>query len=138
MDQSNGHHSPPAAQFPILTDRQQVAASVVLGVCILVMFTSWGLRKLRREHMIDVERPFERRQIELTIDLNQATWPELTLLPEISETMARRIVEYRDIKGRFESLDELKQVRGIGPRTFQQLRPYLEPVQPIPVTASQP
>ncbi len=138
MEHSNGHHSPPDTQFSILTDRQQLAASLVLGVCILVMFTSWGLRKLRREHIIDVDRPFERRQVELTIDLNQATWPELTLLPEISETMARRIVEFRDMKGRFQSLDELKQVRGIGPRTFQQVRPYLDSIQPIPVTASQP
>lgn len=120
----------------VLTERQQYASAVVLVFCLAVMLANWGVRWLRGDRMIDIERPFERKSIELMLDLNQASWPELTLLPEISETMARRVVEYRDVQGPFESLEQLKQVRGIGPRTFEQVLPYLKPIAPIPATVS--
>jgi len=123
------------ASFSVLTDRQQVAAATILAICLLVMLATVGSRYLQRQQMIDIERPFEARNIELRIDLNQATWPELTLLPEVSETMARRIVEFREINGRFDSLDEIKQVSGIGPRTFELIQPYFEPLPNIPATA---
>ena len=126
------------ASFSVLTDRQQVAAATILAVCLLVMLTIAGMRYARRQKMIDIERPFEARQIELQIDINHATWPELTLLPEVSETMARRIMEYREIKGQFDSLDEIKQVKGIGPRTFELIQPYFEPLPNIPATAKVP
>lgn len=137
MDQSNGQRSVVDFQSRLLTERQQLAASLILVICLSLMLLSWGMRSMRQERMIDIERPFERRKVELVIDVNHATWPELTLLPEISETMARRIVEYREIQGRFETLEDLKHVRGIGPRTFEQVQPYLSPIQPIPATASQ-
>lgn len=124
------------AVFSVLTDRQQVAAASILALCIIVMLATAVLRYARREKRINIERPFEARKIELRIDLNRATWPELTLLPEVSETMARRIVEFREIHGQFDSLDEIKQVHGIGPRTFELIQPYFEPLPNIPATAN--
>jgi len=59
------------------------------------------------------------------MDLNQATWPELATLPGIGEVTAKSIVEYRDRQGPFQKLDELLQVRGVGPKTLDQVTPYL-------------
>lgn len=49
------------------------------------------------------------------LDLNAAAEEELTALPGIGEALARRIVEYREANGPFESVEELTEVSGIGP-----------------------
>jgi len=49
------------------------------------------------------------------LDLNAASEEELTALPGIGEELARRIVEYREANGPFESVEELTEVSGIGP-----------------------
>ena len=118
----------------LLTDRQQLAAGGILFVCLVVMLGIAITRQFRGDRLINIERPFTPRRIEFRIDVNEAEWPELTLLPEVSETLARRIIEFREEQGRFESLDELQQVRGIGPRTLEQIQPYLEPLGPSEVS----
>ncbi|MCS7065999.1 MAG: helix-hairpin-helix domain-containing protein [Fimbriimonadales bacterium] len=59
------------------------------------------------------------------VDLNRATAEELEALPGIGPVLAARIVEYRQMRGRFQSVDELLEVRGIGPKRLEQLRPYV-------------
>ena len=49
------------------------------------------------------------------LDLNAAAEEELTALPGIGEALARRIVEYREANGPFESVEALTEVSGIGP-----------------------
>lgn len=112
----------------ILTRRHQQATGWLTLVLILFLASHWILEFRRRGKMINVERPFESKPIQLLIDLNSAEWPELTLLPDVSETMARRIVEFRDTNGRFESIDQLQQVSGIGPVTYARVKRYLSPV----------
>jgi len=59
------------------------------------------------------------------VDLNAAGAPELDALPGIGPVLAQRIVDYRTSKGRFASVDDLRQVEGIGPKKFEQLKPLL-------------
>ncbi len=56
------------------------------------------------------------------ININTATEYELDQLPGIGATYARRIVEYRQIHGRFRRIDEIKNVRGIGDKRFEDIR----------------
>jgi competence protein ComEA len=42
--------------------------------------------------------------------------------------MARRIVESRQATGEFRDHDDLRRVRGIGPRTLEKMKPYLLPM----------
>ncbi|MGV3605115.1 MAG: ComEA family DNA-binding protein [Planctomycetaceae bacterium] len=69
----------------------------------------------------------------MQIDINSADWPELALLPDIGETMAKRIAEDRKEKGKFSSPQDLARVKGIGPKTVENLAPY---VAPIPVSGT--
>src|SRR5690606_1678075 len=56
------------------------------------------------------------------IDLNEATLEELQALPGIGPGLARRIVEERERRGPFTSLEDLARVRGIGPARVDALR----------------
>jgi competence protein ComEA len=58
------------------------------------------------------------------VNVNTATAEELEMLPGIGPSKARAILAARQEKGRFESLDELEGVKGIGLSTVEQLRPY--------------
>ena len=56
------------------------------------------------------------------ININTATASQLTALNGIGETKAAAIVEYREQHGRFTSVDELLNVRGIGEKTLANIR----------------
>lgn len=57
------------------------------------------------------------------VNLNTATAAELESLPGVGPVLAQRIVEYRDQHGGFRTVDELKDVPGIGEATFRELEP---------------
>jgi competence protein ComEA len=57
------------------------------------------------------------------LNLNTATADQLEELPGVGPVLAQRIVEYRDQQGGFQSVDELRDVPGIGDAIFRQLEP---------------
>jgi len=59
------------------------------------------------------------------LDLNLATVDDLTLIPSVGPKTAASIIEYRDNKGGFNKLEDLTQVRGIGPATLGKLKVFL-------------
>ncbi len=73
------------------------------------------------------------RTAQFQVDVNSAGWPELSQLPGIGEALARRIVESREQQGPFADHQELRRVRGIGPRTLERISPFL---RPMPQTAN--
>jgi competence protein ComEA len=60
--------------------------------------------------------------IDRVININTATAAELELLPGIGPAMAQRIVEHREARGPFRSVNELERVPGVGARTVERLR----------------
>jgi competence protein ComEA len=61
------------------------------------------------------------------LSLAQASQEQLEELDGIGPTLAKRILEYRDENGGFRSLDELKEVEGIGEKRFESLREAVTP-----------
>ena len=59
------------------------------------------------------------------LDLNQASVAELTQVPGINHKVAHEIVALRFRKGGFSKLENLCEVKGIGPATVRRLKPYL-------------
>ena len=59
------------------------------------------------------------------IDINKASQEELEKLPGIGKVLAARIIEYRNVHGRFRSVEELLNIRGIGEKTLEKIRPYI-------------
>jgi competence protein ComEA len=59
------------------------------------------------------------------VDLNHATGPELETLPGVGPATATAILEHRARAGPFTSVEQLMDVRGIGPAKLEQLRPLV-------------
>ncbi|MYV96959.1 ComEA family DNA-binding protein [Streptomyces sp. SID3343] len=58
------------------------------------------------------------------LDLNTATAEQLEQLPGVGPVLARQILEKRmQLGGRFASIDQLRQIRGIGDRKFADIKP---------------
>jgi len=75
------------------------------------------------------------------VDLNTASWTLLRYVAGITERIALNIVSFRDANGRFQSRAQLKEVSGIGPKTFEQAAGFLrirEGSQPLDSTAVHP
>ena len=63
-----------------------------------------------------------------SFDLNEADHAQLLQLPGVGENLAQRIEAYRAEHNGFRDVDELRQVRGIGPKLLEKLRPFLRVV----------
>lgn len=62
---------------------------------------------------------------EKTVNLNTASADEIaSTLPGIGPSKAKSIVEYREAIGGFKSVDELLEIKGIGEKILERIRPY--------------
>lgn len=61
------------------------------------------------------------------VSLNTATADQLDTLPGVGPVLAQHIIDYRTQHGGFRSVDELREVNGIGDRRFADLRNFVRP-----------
>ena len=59
------------------------------------------------------------------LELNSATEEQLKFIPQVGDVMAARIVQYREYLGRYTSLEQLHNIKGVGGKTYQKLVAYL-------------
>ena len=104
---------PPSAQW---------ATAFLLGVAVTLLVVH-AFTYLRGG-----TRPTE--HIPYRLDLNTATRAELDQLPGVGPARAGLIEEHRRLHGRFRSVEELRQIAGIGPATFERVRPWVRVVPP--------
>lgn len=56
------------------------------------------------------------------VNINKATIQELDILPGIGEATANKIINYREENGQFKSIDEIKNVNGIGDKKYEEIK----------------
>jgi len=94
------------------------AVMLILLAAYWVRLSKWGTTPVEIEHL-------EPRQFDFRIDVNSATWVKWGQLDGIGDALAHRIVADREQNGPFRSIDDLRRVKGIGPKTLEKLRPWL-------------
>lgn len=62
----------------------------------------------------------------LCVDINRSPADSLELVPGIGPVLARRIVEFRQARGKFPAVDSLVRVPGIGPATLNKIRVFVK------------
>lgn len=56
------------------------------------------------------------------ININTADGKTLESLPKIGPVTAQKIIDYRTVNGTFKTIADIKKVKGIGDKTFEQIR----------------
>lgn len=96
----------------------------VLVFILIVIFI--GISVLYLKKLAPVSRFIELSEKEIKkekkININKATKEELTKLTGIGPVMAGRIVAYREKNGPFGSEEDIKNVKGIGDKTFEKIK----------------
>ena len=59
------------------------------------------------------------------VNINTATQTELETLPGIGASTAIKIIDYRKDKGKFKSIEDIKEVKGIGDSKFEKIKEYI-------------
>jgi len=63
----------------------------------------------------------------LRVPLSSASAVDLEMIPGIGPKTANAIIEYRDRAGSVDRIEELINIRGIGPKTLENITPFLRP-----------
>jgi len=121
---ADSSETPPPEPSPLVARAEQVvlvvlALAVVAGVAWRAV-DYWRIGAEPIEVIPPPEGPTFR------INVNQADWVTLSLVPGLGKALAEEIVARRTARGgRFDSLDDLLEVKGIGEKMLEKLRPYL-------------
>lgn len=94
----------------------QNALATILLVCTVGSAVIWFMRDLS-----DLSGVFGSREGSLVVNVNTASTDELRTLPGIGPALARLVEANRP----YSTVDELINVRGIGPQTMESLRPLV-------------
>jgi len=95
------------------SDQQTVAVILTLFAALLCGYTAVG----KQEQL-------EPKPYQFRIDLTTATPGELQILPGIGPKLAENIVHYRDQHSPISACDEILNVRGIGQKRYNAIKPY--------------
>ncbi len=59
------------------------------------------------------------------ININNANESKLCEIPGVGEAMAKRIIQYRENNGKFSSIEDLKNVSGIGEKKLEGMKDFI-------------
>ena len=59
------------------------------------------------------------------VNINTGGVEELKALPGVGDLLAQKIIDYREENGKFKTIDELKNVSGIGDKKFESMKEYV-------------
>lgn len=104
-----------------MIDRPDVIRAVAIVMILINVISAIGIWRLYNRDIDDtLQGP-----LRFITNVNTAPASELSLLPGIGYELANRIVENRETEGPYQSIDDLERVRGIGPKTIEQIKPMI-------------
>lgn len=120
-------------------DKHYLRAVSFLVVLILIGAGYWGLRRFNpalflgkpdfiavpNDEQSDQKKELSPEEKPELLNINTATAEELQTLPGIGPAMSEKIIQHRKEHGNFASVDALTDVKGIGTKTLEKLKPYI-------------
>lgn len=96
---------------------------VKLALLTLVFGLIWAVQAVQTPRVPKAIEPatVSPRLASNLIDINTATAEELEALPGIGPKLAGAIVQYRDKQGGFQTLEQIKEVKGIGEKKYESI-----------------
>ena len=91
------------------------------GTLVMVTKQSQGVVKVRLGRM----EPKKLLVFSIPLDLNRVTAEDLCLIPGIGESLAQEMIAYRERRRAYRSLEELKEVKGMGEKKYRTLKSFL-------------
>lgn len=113
--------SPPGEACLRLTRADQLFVGALAAVAVALMLAHWVRLSGWGVRPVEIDR-LQPQEYQYQIDVNRAGWVELALLEGIGEALARRIVEERELHGPFTHVEDLRRVKGVGPKTLERIR----------------
>ncbi|HQV21521.1 MAG: ComEA family DNA-binding protein [Moraxellaceae bacterium] len=97
-----------------------------LYLCLTVLFSSFSSASFAKDFPICINNPVAPTQTTASttsININTASFDELSSkLKGIGKAKAAAIIEWRETNGKFSSLEDVDEVRGIGPAILEKNR----------------
>lgn len=123
--------TPPESGSPpwLLRRFDQLAVAALCAFALVAVSLYWLAHGGLSGRLIEIDR-VDPLTVEFQVDVNAADLPELINIPEIGDTLGQRIIDYRQQNGPFKSVDQLRHIKGIGPKTLEKIRPYVRPISP--------
>lgn len=89
----------------------------------IALFSYFGRIRNYQDYVL---KPKSTESKSYKVNLNLANNRELENIPSIGPSLAQRILIYRKEIGGFKNINEIKNVKGIGDKTFNKIKIYLE------------
>ena len=64
----------------------------------------------------------EENEVDSKVNINTASKEKLETLPGVGETTAQKIIDYREANGKFKTIEDIKNVSGIGDAKYESLK----------------
>lgn len=102
---------------------------ILLGICLVFLSLTIGVfigRNFGHTYKMDepavmISEPDRQVTADVFPNINKMNKVQLMALPGIGETLAERIIAYRDENGFFTEIEELLNVEGIGEKKLEQI-----------------
>lgn len=101
----------------VLKNSDSFVLLVLIGITLLIVGSQLLMGSSQQIETIELQKPLGEK-----VNINTASLAELEQLEGIGPVLAARIIEYREAHGGFKSIEELKNVKGIGPKIFTKLK----------------
>ncbi len=100
---------------------------VLLAIALLVSASpaTFAAEKQSKNQTEAVEQAASAKKVDTIVNINRAGIPDLTTLVGIGEKKAIAIVKYRDANGKFKTIEQLTEVKGIGSKIIEKNRKRL-------------
>lgn len=118
------------------TLEQKRIVILILGLLVFGLGLNWikknsspclsQVSNIQEEQNLPIRHPEKIYQRKKIVSINKASELDLKTIPGIGPVLAGRIVEHRQQYGDFQNIEELTQVKGIGPKKLQKISTYIK------------